>query len=146
MSQSDDDMEVLSTLQAAIDSRGACEAAEAEVCELCGKEIQPGNRSKHRVWGMSLLDKPCFNSLHSVFRMLADRPKLRAQLEVMRRESPAKFAGVMLRLRTDRKNSRSRGSLQNTLGCLEILASERTKARTEKQLLFTKTQYIAWKK
>lgn len=142
---SDDDMEVLAALQTGLaDAVG--DAFAAERCELCGKTIAPGELSKWPMMGMRVLDKQCFNALHACSRVLAGNRDLKRALDATRESEPLKFRNMILGLRTNTKRSRTKHSLAAAFECFETLASEQSRARTQKQLLFNKRQYIAWKK
>lgn len=129
-----------------------CDTSEDEAdkeeprCELCEAPIPCGQVSKSSRMGFRVLDKRCFNSLRCLERSTASRPKLRSQVEHMRREEPLKFRAMVAKLRTESNSSRNKIQREDTVKFLETLAEERSEVRYEKYLLFTKRQFIQWYK
>ena len=116
------------------------------ICDLCGEEIKQGERSKWGIYGYKVLDKHCFNATKACSRALCGKTDMRRSLEVMQENEPLKFKNLMISLRTQGKNQRKPGQAASAIECVEILVSEQTKSRNHKQLLFTKRQYMSWKK
>ncbi len=144
MAEPDSDDELLSLVNEFFDHAAPGSDDEpAEVCELCDERIDNESQSKLPKLGYMCLDKLCFNALHTLERCMQKDRNLKTKVMRLIEEEPLKFKNVALKLRAPPRR-RKQTVVMGAMDFLTVMVEERNKIRKQKQLLFTRRQFVAW--